>query len=313
LKKRSSSILAYLAIAVTIVGGVWLFANRDKLRDDKHYHIYFNDVEGLTIASQVSINGAVVGRVSDIQLTPPLVKVTVALPPGVRVPKGTSAKLSSAGMSGGQEIRLILGLSKQAVADEDTISGINSISLFGANGRVGATLDVARVTLKTTDSIIVNISELFGAAAKRNIRFQLDELNIESRKASKTAQEARGSGEKFAGQIDELDADVAKMAENSKEWRQDIQKMEEQAADMIASTANIEQDLKTLQSNLRKFKSISHKVSDTSSPLGKLINDPQQVHTATREADTLNRSLKDVIEHPSAHWFAIFGKNKKKE
>jgi phospholipid/cholesterol/gamma-HCH transport system substrate-binding protein len=314
LKKKSSSIFGILITVILIVGGVWLFANRDKLKDDKHYHIYFNDVEGLTIASQVSINGAMVGRVSDVQLMPPnSVKVIVAVGKDVLVPKGTTAKISSAGMSGGQEIRLIPGQGKEMIPDEGIITGENAISLYGQNGKIGATLDVARVTLRTADSIITDLSDLFNTATKQDIRFQLNKLNLESNKASRRAVKARGTGERFAGQIASINEDVANMAESSKEWPQDIAKIDKQTADMVASTANIEQDLKDLQTNLKKIKSIADKAKDTSNPLGKLLNDPQQVHTATKEADTLNRALKDVMEYPAAHWFSIFGKNKKKE
>ncbi len=309
-RKRNSSILSILITVVVIVGGVWLFANREKFSDDNHYHVFFTDVEGLTIASQVSINGAVVGRVSDIQLMPPSVRVTVAVGKEVFIPVGTTAKLASAGMSGGEEIRLIPGTGKNPINDEGTITGVNSKSLLGQDGKIGATLHVARVALKTTDSIIDNISALFTVAETQDIRFKLNKMHNQSNDASKKAIEIKGTGEKFAGKIAEINKDAAKLANDSKEWPKAIADAEKQSADLVASTANIEEDFKTLQTNLKKLKSISDKVEDKNGALGKLFNDKQQYHTISRSTDTLNRSVKDMMAHPSSHWFAIFGKNK---
>jgi ABC-type transporter Mla subunit MlaD len=313
-EKKRNPLISYIIIAIVVAGGLLLYAKKDKLRDDKHYTIFFNDVEGLTVASKVSINGAVVGKVSAAELmSKDVIKVTIAIKKKVDLPKGTTAKLASAGMARGEEIRLILGTSKEVLADNGIINGINSKKPMGNNGSIRSALRLGKIALRTTDSIITEMSTFLDAATKRDLRFQLNDLNVKSKSASKTAIEIRGTGDELISKIRETNKTVAGIADKSKEWPKMMADGEKQTAELVQSTADIENNLKELQANLKKFKSVSDKLKDENSALGKLLNDKQNYNTPNRSADTLKGSIDHVMKHPSAHWFAIFGSNSVKE
>lgn len=138
----------------------------------------------------------------------------------------------------------------------------------------------------------------------------MNRLNRESDEASKTAREARGTGEKLAGTIHNINTDVAKLANDSKEWPATIAKIENQSEGLVKSTADLEENVKNISASFKKLKPIFDKANDKGSTLGKLLEDKQQYNTATKQAAEADRTAKEVMARPSAYWFAIFGSNR---
>lgn len=312
-KKKRSPLLSII-IAVLIIGGIVLFTQRDKFSSDKTYFTSFKNVEGLTVASQVSLGGAIIGKVSGVELRDTDVKVTLAIDPEVKIKRGTVATLVAAGLSGGgSTISLTPGLGPTHIPENGKIDGIDNPPLLGEKGRIGNSIKIFKLGLKTMDTVIDDVALLFGAAARQDIRFQLNKLNRQTNEASRTAREARTEGEGFASKISAINNDVAELAVESQGWHADFADAEKQTADLVKSAKGFGEDVKEMQANFKKLGNTLSKFKDTSGTLGKWINDPQPYHTTTKQLDTMRRDAQDVLDHPSAHWFAIFGKNRKAE
>jgi phospholipid/cholesterol/gamma-HCH transport system substrate-binding protein len=309
-EQKKTSYVSTIITAVLIAGGIWWFANRDKFSSEHHYVTSFQNVEGLTVSSQVSLNGAIIGKVSEAVIEDSAIKVTLVIDPEVKIKKGATARLISAGMSGGKEIKLTQGDGKTFLEEGGTIIGVDTRSMLGANGQLGATLKTAKIALRTTDSIITDLSTLLGTAAIKDIRFQLNKLDREAGKAEGTSREYRGTGEDFAEKIHEVNSDVAQLAEDSKEWSADIRDIEQTSGDLVRSTAELEKNMTSISASLKKLQPIFNKANDKKSTLGKALEDKQDYHTANRQMQEVDRSAKDVMARPSAYWFAIFGNNR---
>ncbi len=309
-EKKKNSYVSIIITAIVIAGGIWLFANKEKFSDDKHYVMLFRNVEGLSVSSQVSLHGAIIGKVSQTYIIDSGIKVTIAVDPEVKLTKGTTAKLISAGMAGGREIKLTKGLSKELLPEGGHIAGIDGKSMMSKDGQIGSTIRVAKIALKTTDSILDDLSTLVDKAAIRDIRFQLNKIDRQSEDASNTARKARGTGENLAGTIHDVNADVAKLANDSKEWPATIAKVEKQSGDLVKSTAELEENMKNISASFKKLKPIFDKANDKGSALGKMLNDKQAYNTATKQASEADRVGKEAMARPSAYWFAIFGSNR---
>lgn len=309
-EKKRTSYISTIVTVIIIAGGIWFWMNKEKLSDAHHYITSFQNVEGLTVSSQVSLNGVIVGKVSKADIVDSTIKVVLAIDPEIQIKKGTTAKLISAGMAGGKQIKLTASDSKEVLEDGGTIIGVDTRNMLGRNGQIGVTMRVAKLALRTTDSILTDLSSLVGAAAIKDIRFQLDKLNKEAGSASKTSKEYRGTGNKFAGQIHEINTDVAKLAEDSKGWSADIKDVEQSSADLVKSTGELEQNMTSISASLKKLKPIFDKANDKKSTLGKALDDKQDYHTANKQLQEADRSAKEAMARPSAYWFAIFGSNK---
>lgn len=309
-EKKKNSYISIIVTAVLIAGGIWLFVNKERFSDQKHYITFFKNVEGLTVSSQVSVNGAIIGKVSKTYILDSGIKVTIAIDPEVQLRKGTTAKLISAGMAGGREIKLTQGLSKQLLPEGGYITGIDGKNMMSKDGQIGSTIRVAKIALRTTDSILDDLSTLVDRAAIRDIRFQLNKIDKQSDDASKTAREARGTGENLAGTIHGINTDVAKLANDSKEWPKMIADAEKQSEGLVKSTAELEENMKSISASFKKLKPIFDKANDKGSSLGKLLEDKQSYNTATKQASEADKAAKEAMARPSAYWFAIFGSNR---
>lgn len=308
--KKKNSLLSYIVTAAIIAAGILLYVNKSKLNTDKHYVVYFSNVDGLTIASQVSINGARVGKVQEVELLDSGLKVTIQVNKDIRIPNGTVAELGSAGISGGKEVLLTTTHAKGYLEEGALIRGVDGSNMLSESGKIGQTVRVAQIALKTTDSIIRDISRLVGATNRGEIRFQLNKLNRETDEASRTSGKVRGNGEGFIANIGGIEKSVADMANSSRKWPAALADAETESGKLVKSTANIAKSLKDLTANVKKIKPILAKATDTSNALGKLIQDNQAYHTMNKQADTFHKGIQDVLDHPASHWFAIFGTNK---
>lgn len=309
-EKKKRPVLSYIITIVIIISGILLFINKDKFSDRKQYFTYFQSVDGLVPGSKVSVNGAVVGKVSNIDLLDSGLKVTLSLGPDVKLANGTIAKLGSSGMSGGKIVQLTPGTAKGFIEENGLIIGHDEKSLLGGQGTLRANIDVAKVMLKAGDSIISEVSTLFGTGAREDINFKLNKLNRQTDEANKTSSEAKGTGEKFAGKIHAINQDVASLANDSKEWSATLADFENKSADLAKSTSGFADNMKELQANIKKFKPVLEKANDKNTSLGKMLNDPQAYHTANKQLKQADTSIKEVMARPAAHWFAIFGKNR---
>lgn len=97
-----------LALMVALFGFV-LWLSRVDTTEEKRYDIFFKEVSGLAVGSQVQFSGVPVGAVEEIRLlpqTPEFVRVRIQVGEEVPVLQGTTATLSSVGFTGVSIVQL---------------------------------------------------------------------------------------------------------------------------------------------------------------------------------------------------------------
>ncbi|MFC3711785.1 MlaD family protein [Sphingoaurantiacus capsulatus] len=97
-----------LALFVALFGFV-LWLSRVDTREEKRYDIFFKEVSGLAVGSQVQFSGVPVGAVDEIRLmpeNPEFVRVRIQVGEEVPILQGTTATLSSVGFTGVSLIQL---------------------------------------------------------------------------------------------------------------------------------------------------------------------------------------------------------------
>ena len=122
-KEVKIGIATIVALACFIYGFNYLKGKNFFASQNKFYAVY-NDVDGLVDANPLIINGYKVGVVSNIKLSPDLSKgvvVTMLLDNSIHLPENSIAKIVSSDIMGSKAIQLILGDSKEYVADGDTL------------------------------------------------------------------------------------------------------------------------------------------------------------------------------------------------
>ncbi len=97
-----------LALFIALFGFV-LWLSRVDTREEKRYDIFFKEVSGLAVGSQVQFSGVPVGAVEAIRLmpeNPEFVRVRIQVGEEVPILQGTTATLSSVGFTGVSLIQL---------------------------------------------------------------------------------------------------------------------------------------------------------------------------------------------------------------
>ncbi|PIW28184.1 MAG: outer membrane lipid asymmetry maintenance protein MlaD [Rhodospirillales bacterium CG15_BIG_FIL_POST_REV_8_21_14_020_66_15] len=125
-----NAIETVLGAVVLIVAGVFLFFafNVAQVKAVTGYEIkaHFLKVGGLSMGSDVRINGIKIGTVLDRRLDPATFEavVVMSIKPDVKLPKDTVATIGSEGILGGKYVRLKPGQSKETLAEGGRIAKV---------------------------------------------------------------------------------------------------------------------------------------------------------------------------------------------
>jgi len=113
-------------VLLVAFGFLYMFATTAQVKTEKGYELTakFADTGGLQPGSDVRISGIVVGSVTGNRLDPGTYEavVTLSIRPGVDVPKDSVAAIASAGLIGGNYVRLKPGPAKEKLAAGDAIT-----------------------------------------------------------------------------------------------------------------------------------------------------------------------------------------------
>lgn len=98
----------------------------------------FDRIDGLSSGADVRLAGVRVGRVEDMRVDPQtfLARVTFRLDAGIRLPRDSSAEITSDGLLGGRYVALVPGGDERMLADGAEITNTQSaVSLEALLGR----------------------------------------------------------------------------------------------------------------------------------------------------------------------------------
>ncbi len=127
-KEVRLGLLAILTIGLAIWGYKFV-KGKNIFKKTKTFHVIYDNIEQLTVASPVLINGYNIGSVSAIQLNPKdtkSIKVSIEVDGNIQYPKDTKAVLKSSGVVGGKIIDISFDAActgPNCAQDEDTLNG----------------------------------------------------------------------------------------------------------------------------------------------------------------------------------------------
>ena len=120
-KETKVGIFALVSFVILYLGFNFL-KGKDFFSSQNKYTVIYDNVEGLTVANQVSVSGMKVGQVKIVELMAGnKVKVTLVIRKDLPLPIDTKAILSSDGLLGGKLIRLEMGKANKVLANEGRI------------------------------------------------------------------------------------------------------------------------------------------------------------------------------------------------
>lgn len=293
--------------AILVISGILLFVylfnflkGNDLFDSSRTYYTVYNNVEGLTPSTPVTINGLNVGKVLEIGFTEDgtgKLLVKLAVENEFEFSKNSEAQLYEAGLIGGKAIAIIPAFDNAENAVKGTyLKGSVKAGLTElVNKRLTPLQEKLETTIVSADSLLTNLNSVFDTKTKAHLKNSIAELNstITSFKTTSTS-------------LNEL---VTSNQEKLNSTLNNVEKISGNLTNITDSIAeaDLAKTIKDLQLTITNFNKVLTSIENGEGSMGKLMKEEglyNNLEGATKELEEL---LKDIKLHPK-RYFRILSK-----
>ena len=301
-REVKTALLVLLSIGM-LVWGYSFLRGKNIFSSSRVFLVEYDNVEGLTTASSVTVNGMVVGKVQKITLKEQgKLEVELLMTEDVDVPKSTQALIYAPGFIGGKQIALDINYKDSTLAQNgDHLKGGNINGLIdGLGEKVDPIAQKLDSVLYNVNTLVKSINTTLDPVTQKNLQNAIAELNA-------TMKNANGITSKFdrivstnESKINTIVSDFNKTSSNLSKFSNELDKVQ----------------LQKLQDILNKFDSaastLDQMMKDINSGkgnVGKLLKEEQLYQNLENTTKELNQLLEDVKLNPRRYInISVFGK-----
>ena len=292
-KEVRIGIAGIIALCV-LVYGINYLKGINMFKPSSYFYVKFKNVNGLAKSSPVFADGVRVGIVRDIYYDynqAENVVVEVELDTELRIPKGSSAELTSELMGGVRMDILLANNPREKYAIGDTIPGkLNN----GMMESVAALTPQIEQMLPKLDSIMTSLNTILG---DQSIPATLQSVE----KMAANLEVTSGQLKVLMGRdIPQLTGKLNTLGDNFISISDNLKKID------YANTFN------EIEQTLANVKIVTEKLNSKDNTVGLLLNDPQLYNNLNATTANAASLLEDLKEHPKRYvHFSLFGKKEK--
>ena len=292
-KEVRIGIAGIIALCV-LVYGINYLKGINMFKPSSYFYVKFKNVNGLAKSSPVFADGVRVGIVRDIYYDynqAENVVVEVELDTELRIPKGSSAELTSELMGGVRMDILLANNPREKYAIGDTITGkLNN----GMMESVAALMPQIEQMLPKLDSIMTSLNTILG---DQSIPATLHSVE----KMAANLEVTSGQLKVLMGRdIPQLTGKLNTLGDNFISISDNLKKID------YANTFN------EIEQTLANVKIVTEKLNSKDNTVGLLLNDPQLYNNLNATTANAASLLEDLKEHPKRYvHFSLFGKKEK--
>ena len=292
-KEVRIGIAGIIALCV-LVYGINYLKGINMFKPSSYFYVKFKNVNGLAKSSPVFADGVRVGIVRDIYYDynqAENVVVEVELDTELRIPKGSSAELTSELMGGVRMDILLANNPREKYAIGDTIPGkLNN----GMMESVAALMPQIEQMLPKLDSIMTSLNTILG---DQSIPATLHSVE----KMAANLEVTSGQLKVLMGRdIPQLTGKLNTLGDNFISISDNLKKID------YANTFN------EIEQTLANVKIVTEKLNSKDNTVGLLLNDPQLYNNLNATTANAASLLEDLKEHPKRYvHFSLFLKKKR--
>ncbi len=305
-REVKTGIISVAIIALFIWGFNFLKGENIFESNSRVFYIEYDNIQGLNKASSVSINGLVVGKVSDINFnTDPTKKgmliVKISLDNDFQFTKNSIAKIYSTSIIGGESLAIIPSYEGELAVSGDYLKGEVESDIFTS---VGQTLNplktkVERVVIGA-DSLLIALNDVLDDSTRKSFKRTFKGLEGTVLSMNKTLNSLNRM-------IDSSSVELDVSLKNAKKITENFSKL----SDTLVN-ANLGGVVKTLQTTLDNVNGLLSGIENGKGTLGKLASDDAMYTNLTNASKELEELLRELKENPKRFLhFSLFGKKAK--
>jgi phospholipid/cholesterol/gamma-HCH transport system substrate-binding protein len=302
-REIKTSILVIASILLFIWGYSFL-KGQNLFNSHKILFVEYENVEGLSVAAPVTVNGKAIGKVNSIKLNPNgklLVELQIN-EEDFPIQKSSLAQIYEPGPIGGKQVAIIPNYKDNVLA----VSGdklmpqvkLGLISSFG--DKLEPTQAKLDKLLVTADGLMNNINTVLDEQTKQNLKNTLISLNKTLSEFGTTAQKANGLIDANQKNIGITMTNLNKTTSNFAVLSDSLSKLK------------LGQTVKGLENTLASVDKIMVGLQSGKGTMGKLFKDESLYNNFNKTSKQLELLLQDVRLYPTRYVnVSLFGKKNK--
>ncbi|MDO4164130.1 MAG: MlaD family protein [Bacteroides sp.] len=286
--------IAGIAALFILIYGINYLKGINMFKSSSYFYVKFQDINGLTKSSPVFADGFRVGIVRDLYYDytkPGNVVAEIDVDPELRIPKGSSAELTS-DMLGGIKMTLLLANNpREKYQVGDTIPGnLNN----GVLDKAADMVPQIEQMLPKLDSILASLNTLLGDPALPATLHNVETMTANMAVTTRHLQDIMSNDiPQLTGKLNTIGDNFAQISGNLKE------------IDYAAAMQKVD-------STLANVKMITDKLQQKDNTVGLLLNDPALYNNLSATTANAASLLEDLKSHPKRYvHFSLFGKKDK--
>ncbi len=300
-KYRVLKISREIRTAILVLGAIALFIwgysfldGRNIFDNSTKYYVEYDNVEGLTTSSNVTINGLVVGKVSRININAQTGKLVVELMMShpISIAKSSVATIYSPGLIGGKGISIDPKFGNTDYAESGHY--LKGEVQFDITEKLVGELEPLKTkvdeVLQNANAMLLAVNGILDEQMQADLKSSVAELKGTLAGANKLM---RGVEPQLNGTMANLNV----MSKNFVGLSQELNEL-----DINGTFANLQQ----ASANIDK---ILADIENGNGSVGKLLKDEELYNNLTGASKELELLMRDLKEHPKRYvHFSIFGK-----
>lgn len=294
-----TAVLVLLGIFMFIIGFSYLKGNHVFISDRTFYAIY-DDVEGISKGTPVTISGFNVGSIQNIEFFNDSQKLLVKfrVENKINFSKNSIAQIYETGLIGGKALAVI---SKPGIVAKsgDTLSSAIAPGLTElVNDKLSPLQEKIESTFVSADSLLIAINNILNNQTQSNIKNTFEDL-------SETVENVKFSTTKFENLLTENENKISNTINS-------IAITSSNLANFSNSFADLEKTIENFSKTSDNLNLILSEISSGNGTFNKLIFDDSIINSLNSASDNINLLLEDLRLNPKRYvHFSLFGKKNK--
>lgn len=300
-REVKTAVLAIVAIVILLFGYSFL-KGENLLAQNRIFYAEYDDVEGLSPSSEVTINGLKVGQVSSIEFKDNSGRLVVSftVKNDFKFSKNSKVNIYGGSIIGGKSLAIVPNYDQKSewAQSGDTLEGDKEEGIMElVNDKLTPLQNKLENTITSADSMLTAITEILDDSTRNNIRGTFRNLDATVSSFRVTADELQGIVKGNSSKIDRTFSNLDEMSTNFNKFSDTL------------STMNIGKITSDLEKVIADFEGISNKLNSKEGTAGKLINDDAVYNNLDQATKQLEQLLQDIKLNPKRYvHFSVFGK-----
>ena len=293
-------LLAVISILLFIFGYNYLKGN-NLLKSSRTFYAVYDNVEGLSKSSPVTINGLQVGSITDIKFLDSSGKLVVSMNINndFDFPKGSVAKIYGGNLIGSKSMAIepVYDQEGKALSGDTLVSKVDPGLLELVNNRLTPLQARVETAVSDVDTLVTSVNSILSSDTQRSIKQSFIDIRTTLNSLKSTTKNINDVVAENKQNINSSFVNINETTENLKNVSDSI------------SRINIEKISNDLEESVANINAVTKKIDDKDGTLGKLVNDDQLYQNLEGASKELEELLNDIKTNPKRYvHFSVFGK-----